>query len=584
MTQAPPPPEMAQRRLRFRFGSFPESYFAELQRKIQTAKEEEEEEEEDEVEERQWHLEEHSQINDAAPAPDASFQASHALMHALLPGALPPHPAGVVGLVNMGNTCFVSTCVQALVACTALRRVLAVYEALCNVDPELAAQTPRLRALHSIWKAGRENLAVLRPSSGRERAPQGAWKGGKAASLVTMPPLAPSELMESVKEFFSLPDSQGFGHQHDIQEFLHWYMDALHDEQGACEARIEQSALCAVFESRCEKRAGSLVQGHDESEDSGTEHGDDDERECPWPEGSHIVRELYNVASVPSIDGCRANGIAGTLEGPSLAQHAVAEGSSYNNNNNDDDGKDGWQEVGANGKGAQQINWSGEFHTSSYITAVFEANMRSSLQKPGSKLSVTVQPFRCLSLDLGRPAIRSVQDALHDFLAPELLEDVPGGRAQGRKTLTFDSLPHVLVLHLKRFAFDHRTGASTKLERSLEVNERLVIPSGLLSQRAQHQVKAAVAAAASASASEHLTPRHVQDMLCTYSLVAAVFHHGSTANAGHYTSAAWNAHARAVGFLPLLHATTTISLSHPPHTTVAPAESYHSGSITTIEW
>lgn len=100
----------------------------------------------------------------------------------------------------------------------------------------------------------------------------------------------------------------------------------------------------------------------------------------------------------------------------------------------------------------------------------------------GSKASATVQPFTIVPLDISADVVRSVEDALQLFAAPETLD---GYRAPNKtevaasKLLKIATLPRVLVLHLMRFSFSGERG-STKVHKPVKFPPTLTIPVKLL--------------------------------------------------------------------------------------------------------
>jgi ubiquitin carboxyl-terminal hydrolase 10 len=116
---------------------------------------------------------------------------------------------------------------------------------------------------------------------------------------------------------------------------------------------------------------------------------------------------------------------------------------------------EGWLEVGKKQK--THVVRSTE-NRESAITRIFGGTLRSVLHTPGSKDSVTLEPYQPLQLDIQSPAVLSISDALKNISEPEI---VPGVWSAARKTnvdatkqVYIDSFPPVLILHLKRFVYD----------------------------------------------------------------------------------------------------------------------------------
>jgi ubiquitin carboxyl-terminal hydrolase 10 len=176
----------------------------------------------------------------------------------------------------------------------------------------------------------------------------------------------------------------------------------------------------------------------------------------------------------------------------------------------DDSGE--WTEVGPGGhKGAVVLSQGDQFGESP-ISAIFFGRMRSTLRKAGAGIAegntrtATIQPFHCLHLDVANPHVRSIEDAVRVLLAPEVIR---GCKAEAgsqvvaaSKISTFESLPQVLCLHMKRFAFSAGAkGVPTvvKIHKPITYGRSLVVDG------------------------------------ITFRLVAVVNHHGDSTARGHYT-------------------------------------------------
>jgi len=155
-----------------------------------------------------------------------------------------------------------------------------------------------------------------------------------------------------------------------------------------------------------------------------------------------------------------------------------------------DDDDDDWQEVGKKGKN-NVLNRAGGLHKAkgfrkSFVTEIFHGVLRSSLRTSASKESITLQPFMCLQLEVLNDHVRNVIDGLDLYMSPEYLTDLKKGGSKtrnhhGQRSLQFEKLPRILILHLKRFVYDHRSGKTKKLTKLIEYPSKLVIPDAYLS-------------------------------------------------------------------------------------------------------
>ncbi|KAK3905129.1 hypothetical protein C8A05DRAFT_41897 [Staphylotrichum tortipilum] len=182
---------------------------------------------------------------------------------------------------------------------------------------------------------------------------------------------------------------------------------------------------------------------------------------------------------------------------------------------------DDWLEVGPRQRSAVTRS-SGHSHTASPITKIFGGQLRSELRVPGNKNSVTLEPYQPLQLDIGSPEIRNIIDALKGLTRPEVLHgdfNSPHGKdVRATKQVFIESVPPVLILHLKRFQFDAEGyGGTVKIWKKIGYPLEFEFPREVLSRQTRNTIL-----------SDNLgAPR--------YRLIAVVYHHGKNASGGHYT-------------------------------------------------
>jgi len=181
----------------------------------------------------------------------------------------------------------------------------------------------------------------------------------------------------------------------------------------------------------------------------------------------------------------------------------------------------GWLEVGPRQRAAITRS-SGHASTSSPVNRIFGGQLRSELKIPGLKPSVTLQTYQSLQLDIDSPQVRNIVDALKGLTKPETLHgnfDSPHGKdVPASKQVFIESLPPVLILHLKRFQFEGGDSFGTvKIWKKVGYPLELEIPREVLSRARRNLV-----------VSEGVG-------LPKYRLTAVVYHHGKHASGGHYT-------------------------------------------------
>ncbi|KAF4582204.1 ubiquitin C-terminal hydrolase [Ophiocordyceps camponoti-floridani] len=176
-----------------------------------------------------------------------------------------------------------------------------------------------------------------------------------------------------------------------------------------------------------------------------------------------------------------------------------------------------WLEVGRKQRAA--VTRSSGSNSSTPVTKIFGGLLRSEFRVPGLKDSITTEPYQPLQLDIGSPDVRNVIDALRGLTRPERLQgdfNSPRGKdVTATKQVFIESLPPVLILHLKRFQFDAEGHGTIKVWKKIGYPLELEIPREAVSRQKRH------------SMGDGAMPK--------YRLVSVVYHHGRNASGGHYT-------------------------------------------------
>ena len=179
--------------------------------------------------------------------------------------------------------------------------------------------------------------------------------------------------------------------------------------------------------------------------------------------------------------------------------------------------ENGWLEVGPKQKAAI-TRLSGAI-AESPITKIFGGKIRSELRVPGMKNSVTSEPYQPLQLDIGSPQVNNITDALKGLTRSETLHgDFNSPRGPGvaaTKQMFVDTLPPVLILHLKRFQYDN-AGGTQKIWKKVGYPPELEIPKEVFPPHKRGGLAA-------------------HGGLPKYRLIGVVYHHGKNASGGHYT-------------------------------------------------
>jgi ubiquitin carboxyl-terminal hydrolase 10 len=179
--------------------------------------------------------------------------------------------------------------------------------------------------------------------------------------------------------------------------------------------------------------------------------------------------------------------------------------------------ENGWLEVGPKQRQAVTRS-SGTIITNSPLTKIFGGNLRSELRVPGLKDSVTLEPYQPLQLDIGSPNVHNIVDALKGLTRSESLhgdfKSPKGPNVTATKQVFIETVPPVLILHLKRFQYDN-AGGTQKIWKKIGYPLELEIPKEVFPRQKRNVYN--------------------HEGLPKYRLIAAVYHHGKNASVGHYT-------------------------------------------------
>lgn len=178
-----------------------------------------------------------------------------------------------------------------------------------------------------------------------------------------------------------------------------------------------------------------------------------------------------------------------------------------------------WLEVGRKQRGA--VTRSSGVNSSTPIGRIFGGLLRSEFRVPRVNDSITTQPFQDLQLDIGAPEVRNIVDALKGVTNTETLHGDfgtgLGKEGKGYKQLFIETLPQVLILHLKRFQFDAEGTQTVKIWKKIGYPLELDIPKEVFSRQKRNSILAEGTG------------------MPKYRLIAVVYHHGKNATTGHYT-------------------------------------------------
>ncbi|KAK1218858.1 Coronin-like protein crn1 [Marasmius sp. AFHP31] len=175
--------------------------------------------------------------------------------------------------------------------------------------------------------------------------------------------------------------------------------------------------------------------------------------------------------------------------------------------------EDGWLEVG---KKNRTVVTRTIKNADSPISRVFGGKFRSTLRAPGQKDSVMVEDWRALRLDIQSDSIHTIEDALSHISQPQSIQmshpTLPGTTIDASQQILIESLPPILVVHLKRFCYDPSAGGVMKVSKQVTFTDELTIPTDVLAPGAKGKNRST-----------------------RYKLFGVIYHHGVSASGGHYT-------------------------------------------------
>ena len=168
------------------------------------------------------------------------------------------------------------------------------------------------------------------------------------------------------------------------------------------------------------------------------------------------------------------------------------------------------------------------------ISRLFGGSMRSIVKSPGMKESVTIQPFQSLQLDITPDNVNTIQDALYNLTQPELIHGFTNhsnnvnvnSNAQQisdatTKQIRIETLPPILILHLKRFVYDFNSNSTLKVCKFVEYPFVLDITMDMMARERK-------------KGDGKYTLTGGKYILYKGNCIV-IYHHGKMSNGGHYT-------------------------------------------------
>ena len=145
------------------------------------------------------------------------------------------------------------------------------------------------------------------------------------------------------------------------------------------------------------------------------------------------------------------------------------------------------------------------------ISKIFRGEMCTVVSRRDQSPSTSYEPFFTLPVHVSTEHSWTIEDALFSLTERERFHVEEDGREVFRRQ-TIETLPPILILHMKRFVYD-KYGGSMKIDKRVHFKTDLYIRSEWLSEMAEYNADQR-----------------------TYKLVGVVYHHGVKATGGHYSA------------------------------------------------
>lgn len=378
------------------------------------------------------------------------------------------------GLTNSGNICYMNAVLQCLILCEPFNKLLRYVEEKSIGSLSDNSPNPLIDAAISFFV----DFVTIPPPS-KPNSSQVNSEG-----IVVGKPLSPESLYMKLIENPKFKHLK-WGQQEDAEEFLGYLLDGLHEEFVKAEATVSQEELEKLFHKYSQSLDSLLAE----------------ELKARMKNAARLVRstESKHVEDTEEVESDNS----------------------------------GWSEVGS----GKRVNKKRVMEVEpSPITSIFGGSFRSVLTVPKAKesQSITIDPYRCILLDISHRETETIEDALSRFTEVEKIPYKSDGGKDviARKQSFIEKLPEVLILQLKRFSFEahqlhefvadeaevdteqsnsHQIGTIEKVMKNIKYELDLTVPVECLSSGV----------------------RNVESR--DYRLVGVIYHHGRNAEGGHYT-------------------------------------------------
>lgn len=381
------------------------------------------------------------------------------------------------GLTNTGNICYMNAVLQCLMFCEPFNKLIRYIDEHIVGSLDKKSQQPIVDATIQFIKD------FLKHST--QNGSNGSTSTLNSHGIVVGRPLSPEVLYQKLVENTKFKHLK-WGQQEDAEEFLTYFLDGLHEDFVKAEATVPASQVDELIDLCQLKLNDSANKQNVKSK----------------------IKTAYRVTKQSLNHGDEVEALE------------------------DEEETSGWSEVGSGKRVSKKRVVDVE---PSPITLIFGGRFRSVLTIPKGKesQSITVDPFICMLVDISQKDVATIEDALWNLHQIEKIPfKIDAEREVTAKKQTFiDQLPEVLLLQLKRFAYQQETENLSR-EGSAEPNGKEPVSYGTI-EKVMKDVKF--------NLDLEIPPECLSSTLRAadpnpaYKLVGVIYHHGRNAEGGHYT-------------------------------------------------